>query len=679
MINMSVQRLYRFIFVGIINTIFGTSVMFCLYNFLGFSYWISSAANYIFGSILSYILNKRFTFRHKGGVMASGVKFAVNIVVCYFIAYGAAKPAVAWLAVGASVNMRENIAMFTGMCIFTGLNYLGQRFFVFGGKIMDHKRLYEKWVNSPHLDDSDKKRLLKMSDEEIYEAFYKRLSFGTAGMRGIMGLGANRINKYTIRMAAKGLADLLGEGSKVAIAYDTRNNSKYFAQEAARVLAAANIKAFIFDRYSPVPLLSFAVRNMRCDGGIVITASHNMPVYNGFKVYDSTGCQLDSSLAHKISESVENMKDELDVAVADLEDCNISYIGQDVVDRFMDAVLQCRVQVDEKAMDALKIVYTPIHGSGRDYVLETLKRCGFGDVTLVCEQADYNGDFPTVKKPNPEEKAVFHIAEKIAMNIDADVIIGTDPDSDRVGVGIRHNEEIVYLSGNQIGVLFADFLGRMRPSKGKFLITSIVTGDMGPDVAESYGVSTIRTFTGFKDLAAEMNKLKDSEIFMAYEESYGYLLGTHIRDKDGISSSMLMCQMAAYWKQKGFTLIDVLNQLSGEYGYYIDDQSSFVFEGAKGAEKISAIMRFLRNKGESVFSDIEEVKEVLDYSKGAEGLAEANVLKYIFRDGSWLAVRPSGTEPKIKFYCCVKGNDRLKSADIHDKLKDKVKKLTDEI
>lgn len=544
---------------------------------------------------------------------------------------------------------------------------------------MDYKKLYEKWINSPHLDESDRKVLSQMSDDEIYESFYKRLSFGTAGMRGIMGLGTNRINKYTIRMAAKGLADLLGEGASVAIAYDTRNNSKEFAEEAAGVLAAAGIKAFLFDRYSPVPLLSFTVRDMKCDGGIVITASHNMPAYNGFKVYDNTGCQMGSSLAGKISENIESMEDGLDIDVADMEDDNISYIGQDVIDRFMDAVQRCRVQVDTGAMEALKIVYTPIHGSGREYVLDTLKRCGFGNVTLVGEQADYNGDFPTVIKPNPEEKAVFHIAEKIALDNDADIIIGTDPDSDRVGVGIRHNGKIVYLSGNQIGVLFADFLGMMRPAEGKKLITSVVTGDMGPDVAGSYGVETIRTFTGFKDLASEMNRLDDDKIFMAYEESYGYLLGTHIRDKDGISSSMIMCQMAAYWKQKGYTLIDVMEQLFDRHGYYIDDQSSFVFEGAAGTEKISSIMKFFREEGQAVFDGIAGLKEVIDYSKGAEGIAEANVLKYIFEDGSWLAARPSGTEPKIKFYYCVKDKDRQNAENMHVRLKDKVKKSVDMI
>ena len=279
-----------------------------------------------------------------------------------------------------------------------------------------------------------------------------------------------------------------------------------------------------------------------------------------------------------------------------------------------------------------------------------------------------------MRKPNPEETAVFYIAEEKAKEIGADVIIGTDPDSDRIGAGVMHDGKIVYLSGNQTGALFVDFLARMRPSAGKKLITSIVTGDMGQDIAASYGVETIRTFTGFKDLAAEMNRHREDEILMAYEESYGYLTGTHIRDKDGISSSLVMCQMAAYWKQQGKTLIDVLEDLFAEHGYYIDDQLSFVFEGAAGADRIASIMKRFRSEGESVFADICELAELRDYSRGAEGVAEANVLKFMFSNGSWAAARPSGTEPKVKFYCCIKDRDREQAEKLHSLLKNRIEK-----
>ena len=671
------EKFVRFVSVGIVNTLFGTAVMFCMYNALHCSYWLSSAANYILGSILSYVLNRSFTFGYRGSVISSGAKFVLNIAACYLIAYGTARPLILWLMDSGTMRLKENIAMLTGMCVFTALNYLGQRFFVFGGRSMDHRKIYEKWLNSPHLDDDERRDLENMSEEEIYDAFYRRLSFGTAGMRGVMGMGTNRINRYTIRMAAKGMAVLLGEGKRVAIAYDTRNRSQYFAEEAAKVLAASGIEALLFDRYSPVPLLSFAVRDLACDGGIVITASHNLPVYNGFKVYDETGCQLCSELAAQIAENVEKLEDELDIDAADMTDSNIRYIGQDVIDRFLDAVQELKADVNAEAEKNTRIVYTPIHGSGREYVLETLKRAGFDDVLLVREQADYNGDFPTVRKPNPEEREVFDIAEKVALNENADIVIGTDPDSDRLGAGVMHEGDIVYLSGNQAGALIVDFLGRMRPSEGKTLITSIVTGDMGPDVAESYGVRTVRTFTGFKDLGAEMNKMEDEEIFMAYEESYGYLAGTHIRDKDGISTAMLMCQMAAYWKSRGRTLIDVLEMLYETHGHYIDDQTSFVFTGAAGAEKIAAVMAKLRAEGRDAFAGAAEVGKLLDYSRGADGLAEANVLKYIFANGSWLAARPSGTEPKIKFYYCVKGEDREKAERLHAELRETVKDIVD--
>lgn len=670
-------QLARFISVGILNTLVGTAVMFCMYNVFGCSYWVSSAANYILGSILSFVLNRTFTFRHKGSIAGSGVRFVVNIAACYFIAYGTAKPLVFAMLETSSERLGENIAMLAGMCIFTGLNYLGQKFFVFGGRDMEYRKAYERWLHSPHLDDDERRTLAEMPEDEIADAFYRRLSFGTAGMRGVMGLGTNRINKYTIRMAARGMAELLGSGKKVAIAYDTRNGSGFFAEEAARVLAAYGIRVLLFDRYSPVPLLSFAVRDLKCDGGIVITASHNLPIYNGFKVYDETGCQLCSRLAAEIAGNVDKLDDELDIAAAELTDANIEYIGQEVIDRFMDAVQGCGIEPGKGAAENIRAVYTPLHGSGREYVLETLRRAGFNDVILVREQADYNGDFPTVRKPNPEETEVFRIAEGIARERGADLIIGTDPDSDRLGVGVMHEGEIVYLSGNQTGTLLVDFLGSMRPSADKKLITSIVTGDMGPEVAKNYGVDTIRTFTGFKDLAAEMNRLPEDEVLMAYEESYGYLVGTHIRDKDGISAALLMCQMAAFWKTRGMTLIDVLEKMYLEYGHYIDDQESFVFEGAAGADRIAAIMKKLRSEGESAFDGVAKTRELIDYSRGADGSAEANVLKYIFSDGSWLAARPSGTEPKIKFYCCVRGDNRDGAEKLHRDMMAEVRRIVE--
>jgi len=543
------DKLIKFISVGIINTIIGTVIMFGMYNLLGCSYWVSSAANYILVSILSYVLNKKYTFKHDGKVLKSGTRFIMNIAVCYFVAYGVAKPLVKLVLCDNSINFQENAAMFVGMCVFTGLNYIGQRMFVFREECMEHKRIYREWLESETLTENEKKQLRSMSEEEIYEAFYKYAEFGTAGMRGVMGLGTNRLNKYTIRMAAKGFADLIGEGSKAVIAYDTRNNSEEFAHETAAVLAAAGIKVYLFDRYSPVPLLSYAVRELGCDGGVVITASHNTSEYNGFKVYDSTGCQMNEEMAGIIADNISALEDGLAINTVEITHENINYIGDEIVDKFMSAVGCCSADITEKAAEEIKIVYTSLHGSGRDYVLRALDEAGFKNVTLVEEQAGFDGDFPTVRKPNPEDKAAFDIAKKIALKTGADIIIGTDPDCDRIGIAVVDGEDIECLTGNQTGALLIDFLARSGAEpKDKKLVTTIVTSDMGRVVAESYGIDVIKTFTGFKNIGAEMNAMLEGEYFMGYEESYGYLPGIHARDKDGVSSALVICQMAAYWK-----------------------------------------------------------------------------------------------------------------------------------
>jgi len=535
---------------------------------------------------------------------------------------------------------------------------------------MEFKRIYDEWAASPALADEEKAELAAMSEEDIYESFYKYAEFGTAGMRGIMGLGTNRLNKYTIRMASKGLAQLLGEGSKVAVAYDTRNNSVEFAEEAAKVLAAAGIKVYLFDRYSPVPLLSYAVRELGCDGGVVITASHNTSEYNGFKVYDNTGCQMNEEMAGKIAANIDALTDGLAVETADLDSENIEYVGDELIDKFIDAVAACDTGIDKAAAEDIKIVYTSLHGSGRDYVLKTLERAGFTQVRLVEQQAEFDGDFPTVAKPNPEDKAAFAIAEEIALSNGADVIIGTDPDCDRIGIGVVKDGSVECLTGNQTGVLLIDFLARMdENAAGKKLITTIVTSDMGKAAAESYGADVIKTFTGFKNIGAVMNELKPGQYFMGYEESYGYLPGEHARDKDGVSAALVICQMAAYWKSQGKTLVEALDELYGKHGYWIDRQQSFTFEGSAGVEKMATIMETFRSKGAEVFAEAGDVDEFLDYSKGIDGFPPANVLKFMFAGGSWIAIRPSGTEPKIKFYYCITAPKKQEAEDKFESLK----------
>lgn len=668
-------KLIKFISVGILNTLVGAAIMFGMYNILGCPYGISSASNYILVSILSYVLNKKFTFGYEGQAVKSGIRFAVNIAACYMAAYGIAKPLMQWLLADSSTYIQENVAMVVGMCFFTGLNYIGQRFFVFKEEIMEYMDIYNQWVGSPSLSDEEKLALKEMSEDEIYEAFYKYAEFGTAGMRGIMGLGTKRINRYTISMAAKGLADLLGEGSKVAIAYDTRNNSVEFARDTARVMAAAGVKVYLFDRYSPVPLLSYAVRELGCDGGVVITASHNTCDYNGFKVYDNTGCQINEKMADQIAANIAGLKGGLDIDMVDINHRNIEYIGETLIDKFLNAVMQCDTGVDKSAAEDLKVVYTSLHGSGRDYVSTVLARAGFKNVSLVQEQAEFNGDFPTVKKPNPEDKAAFEIAEEIALEKSADIIIGTDPDCDRIGIGVMTDVGVEYLTGNQTGVLLIDFLARIRPTVGKKLVTTIVTSDMGKTVAESYGIEVIKTFTGFKNIGAEINKLAEGECFMGYEESYGYLPGEHARDKDGVSSALVVCQMAAYWKAKGMTLVEAMDALYEEHGYWVDQQQSFVFEGSAGAEKIERIMETFRSKGSDIFSEAGKVEEFKDYKKGIDGHPPANVLKFIFEGGSWVAVRPSGTEPKIKFYYCVTAPKQKQAVAIYEGFKTIIESL----
>ncbi len=523
---------------------------------------------------------------------------------------------------------------------------------------MTYKERYEEWISSPHLDDQEKKTLEALAEEEKQDSFYRSLEFGTAGMRGKMGLGPNRMNRYMIRLAAKGLAMLLGSGSKVAVAYDTRNNSREFAQETARVLAASGIDVFLYDRCSPVPLLSYTVRKLGCDGGVVITASHNFKEYNGFKVYNSAGCQMDVESTEKISANMDSISDKLGIKAALEDDGHITYIGDDVIEGFLQEIMKSSPDIDRSAAAALKVVYTPLHGSGREYVKSVLAEGGFDNVSIVRAQQEYDGNFPTVVKPNPEEQQALAMAGQQLLSEEADILIGTDPDCDRVGVGVRKGDEVVYLSGNQTGALLIDFLAQAGEPAGKTLITTVVTGEIGSIIAGSYGINVRKTLTGFKNICGVMEGMKPEEFFMGYEESYGYLTGFHARDKDGVSAALAVCRMAAYYKSKGMTLTDAMDELYRRHGYWMDRQESFVFEGESGEKKIKDIMVMLREKEHDMFTDAGKVTEVLDFSKGLDGLPPTNLLRFVFEDGSWLAVRPSGTEPKIKFYYCIKdGNE----------------------
>lgn len=527
---------------------------------------------------------------------------------------------------------------------------------------MDIHEKYEYWLT---FDDNTKNELESITDKkEIEDRFYKDLKFGTGGLRGIMGAGANRMNKYTVGKATKGLCEYLknefaGEKS-VVIAYDSRNNSKAFAECAAEVLCYNGIKTFLFEEIMPTPVLSFSVRYLNCNAGIVITASHNPKEYNGYKVYDKYGCQLVPQYADKVISYINNVKDIKSVKHMNLNmalsNGYLTYIGDEVLNSYISEVE--KMAVYKEASD-LKIVYTPLHGTGNIPVRKVLSDMSF-DVSVVKEQAVADGNFTTVRSPNPEEKDALNMALEQAKRANADLVIGTDPDCDRVGVGVLHNGEYTLLTGNQTGALLVDFYLKFKKQNlnpRSTLVKTIVTNDLGAEIARKNGLNVVETLTGFKYIGDQITKYEktgENEFLIGYEESYGYLVGTYARDKDAVIASMLICEMAAYYKKNKMTLVDALNVLYSEYGFYLDALDSFVLKGKDGASRIKNIMSYFRANKATVFPNITDVK---DYSTGIGDLPKSNVLKFFLKGGSWIAVRPSGTEPKLKMYYSVRGID----------------------
>ena len=527
---------------------------------------------------------------------------------------------------------------------------------------MDIHEKYEYWLT---FDDNTKNELESITDKkEIEDRFYKDLEFGTGGLRGIMGAGANRMNKYTVGKATKGLCEYLknefaGEKS-VVIAYDSRNNSKAFAECAAEVLCYNGIKTFLFEEIMPTPVLSFSVRYLNCNAGIVITASHNPKEYNGYKVYDKYGCQLVPQYADKVISYINNVKDIKSVKHMNLNmalsNGYLTYIGDEVLNSYISEVE--KMVVYKEASD-LKIVYTPLHGTGNIPVRKVLSDMSF-DVSVVKEQAVADGNFTTVRSPNPEEKDALNMALEQAKRANADLVIGTDPDCDRVGVGVLHNGEYTLLTGNQTGALLVDFYLKFKKQSlnpKSTLVKTIVTNDLGAEIARKNGLNVVETLTGFKYIGDQITKYEktgENEFLIGYEESYGYLVGTYARDKDAVVASMLICEMAAYYKKNKMTLVDALNVLYSEYGFYLDALDSFVLKGKDGASRIKNIMSYFRANKATVFPNITDVK---DYSTGIGDLPKSNVLKFFLKGGSWIVVRPSGTEPKLKMYYSVRGID----------------------
>ena len=572
---------------------------------------------------------------------------------------------------------------------------------------MNYKEEYKKWCEDPSFDEETRKELLSIKDdeEEIKDRFYKELEFGTAGLRGVIGMGTNRMNKYTVGKATQGLANyILEQGTQdkgVAISYDSRRMSDEFSLQTALILNANGIKTYLFESLRPVPELSFAVRQLGCTAGIMITASHNPPKYNGYKVYWDDGSQIVAPRDKDIINKVRAISDFKEIKTMNKEDAIkaglFNIVGKEMDDKYIETlkskILNPEI-VREQGKD-LKIVYTPLHGTGNMVAERLLNELGFKNVYVVPEQAKPDGNFPTVDYPNPEDKKAFKLALELAKKVDADVVLATDPDADRLGIYAKDTKTGEYMpyTGNMSALLIAEYrISQMQekgilPKDGMF-ITTIVSSDLAKAIAANYGLECIEVLTGFKNIGAVMKKAEENhdKIYVfGFEESYGCLIGDYARDKDGIAAVMSLCEAAAYYRAQGITLWDQMNNIYKKYGYYKEDQVSIVMEGSEGAEKIKEMMTAMRNKDiEKIgkykvltFKDVERdyVKDMLTGKEGKTGLPKSNVLYYALEDNCWCCVRPSGTEPKIKLYFGVKGSSAENATEELEALKEDMVKL----
>jgi phosphoglucomutase len=557
-----------------------------------------------------------------------------------------------------------------------------------GGMGMDYKRNYEEWLNNPYFDAETKDELLRIAgdENEIKERFYADLEFGTAGLRGVIGAGTNRMNIYVVRKTTQGLANYIksvkGEKKGVAIAYDSRRMSPEFADEAALCLCANGIKTYVFESLRPTPELSYAVRKLECIAGINITASHNPPDYNGYKVYWEDGAQITPPHDTKIMDEVKKVVDFNTVKTMDkqaaMEQGLYAVIGEDIDTPYIEELKKNVLHVDsiKEAQKDIKIVYTPLHGTGNLPARRVLKELGFENVYVVPEQELPDGEFPTVSYPNPEDKAAFKLALDLAKEKDADLVLATDPDADRLGVYVKDTKsgEYITLTGNMSGCLLADYeIGQTKelkelPEDGA-LIKTIVTSNMADAIAKHYGVKLIEVLTGFKFIGQQILGFEQSgkgHYLFGFEESYGCLIGTHARDKDAIVATMALCEAAVYYKTKGMTLWDAMIEMYEKYGYYKDDIKSITLKGIEGLEKIQSILETLRKETPKKIGDYtvlsardyktDIIKDMKTGETTNTGLPKSNVLYYDLTDDAWLCVRPSGTEPKVKFYYGIKGS-----------------------
>ena len=544
---------------------------------------------------------------------------------------------------------------------------------------MDYQKEYRRWLTKADMDPTLLEELRAMDEKQQEDAFYRDLSFGTGGLRGVIGAGTNRMNIYTVAKATQGLANYLKEhfrAPSVAIGFDSRINSELFSKVAARVFAANGVKVHIWPELMPVPTVSFAVRELGCSAGVMVTASHNPSKYNGYKVYGADGCQITTQGAAEVLAKIEALDIFQDVRIMDFgtawNDGRILRIPEAVYTAFVENVKAQSVLYGDKTTHDVAIVYSPLNGAGRKPVLRTLKELGYTNITVVKEQEEPDGRFPTCPYPNPEIREAMELGLRYAKEKNADLLLATDPDCDRVGIAVKNAQgEYVLLSGNEVGLLLLDYLCAQKQKHGKMpkdpvLVKTIVTVDLAERIAEHYGVETRNVLTGFKYIGEQIGLLEKSgeekRYLFGFEESYGYLTGTYVRDKDGVDGAVMICEMFSFYAALGIRLTDQLAKLYERYGYCRNTLHSYQFEGSAGFAKMQGIMAAFR-QGISTFGG-KAVEKVLDYSAGLDGLPQADVLKFYLDGGTTLVVRPSGTEPKLKLYLSVTAKDEAEAARI---------------
>ncbi len=540
---------------------------------------------------------------------------------------------------------------------------------------MDYKAKYLEWLSNPHVDEETKEELRRIENDEneIQNRFYKNLEFGTAGLRGILGAGTNRMNKYNVAQVTQGIADFIcekGEEYKkrgVAIAYDCRHFSDTFSKMAALIFAANGIKAYLFESLRPTPELSFTIRQLNAASGVILTASHNPKNYNGYKVYWEDGAQVLQDIADAMTAKIEDVPFFTGAKMITEEEALaqglLQILGKDMDDKYISMVEGLSVR-DAEIDKSISIVYTPLNGAGSESVQRVMRERRFSNFTVVPEQKDPDPNFTTIDYPNPEDRRAFEYAEKLGHKIGATLLIATDPDCDRLAIEVLNPEgEYVAFNGNQTGAILINYLLEAMKEKGRLpenpaIVKSIVTGDMGADIGKTYGVTTFNALTGFKNICGRIPELaaRGFNYIFGYEESIGYTTGTAVRDKDGVSSAMLLCEAAAYYKAKGLTLLDVLQSLFEKYGYYRENQTSLVLEGKEGQERIARMMQVYRQNYPTTFAHF-SVEKMIDYLHGYEDIPASNVLEFRLSGGCWYSLRPSGTEPKIKLYIYAKAAD----------------------